>query len=107
MTTPIRRPKSPIVQVQANERLGYESRRGTESWAVIIEQKVVVDRFWNMDGAEFVTGLLGVLVDDSHGVGGVVSADIEEIADVMLLHDFEHPRAILVVWLVARREERG
>ena len=37
--------KGPIVQVQANERLGYESRRGTESWAVIIEQKVVVDRF--------------------------------------------------------------
>src|SRR5258707_4506649 len=69
--------KGPIVQVQANERLGYESRSGTESWAVIIEQKVVVDRFWNMDGAEFVAGFLGVLVDDSHGVGGVVSTHIE------------------------------
>jgi hypothetical protein len=61
--------KGAIVQVQANEGLGYKSRRGTESWTVIIEHKIIVDRFWNMDGAEFIAGFLGLLVDDSHGVG--------------------------------------
>ena len=49
----------------------------------------------------------GLLVDDVRGLGGVVAADVEEVADVVLLQDLEDLRAVFRRRLLADGAERG
>ncbi len=96
-----------VVEVDALECLGDESSCGAEAGAVVVFHEVVVDGFGDVDGAEFVVGRLGLFVNDADGVRGVVSADVEEVADVVGFHDLEHAGAVFFVGFVAGGEEAG
>ena len=58
-----------------------------------------------MEAAEVVAGFRSLLAHDAAGVGRVVAADIEEIADVMSAGAVEDLLAIGLVRLVAGRAE--
>jgi hypothetical protein len=73
---------------------------------MVVQEKIVVDGLGNMYSPEFVVGSLRLLIHDSHRVGRVVPSHVEEIADVVLLHDLEHARAILFVGFVASGKKR-
>ena len=94
-----------VVQIGPCECLGDELARRAEARAVVRADEVVVDGLGNVDAAELVVHHLGLLIHDAARVGRVVSADIEEMADVVRLHDREHLLAILDVGFVAGRSE--
>ena len=94
-----------VVEVDAGECLSDETGCGAEARAVVVFHQVVVDRLGNVDRAQFVVCLLRLFVDDTDGVGRVVATDIEEVADVVGLHDLEHAGAVFLIGLVAGREE--
>ena len=94
-----------VVEVDAGECLRDETGCGAEARAVVVFHQVVVDRLGNVDRAQFVVCLLGLFVDDADGVGRIVATDIEEVTDVVGLHDLEHAGAVFLIGLVAGREE--
>ena len=94
-----------VVEVDAGKCLRDETCCGAEARAVVVFHQVVVDRLGNVDRAEFVVCLLRLFVDDADGVGRIVAADIEEVADVVGLHDLEHAGAVFLIGLVAGREK--
>ena len=96
-----------VVEVDAHEGLGDVAGCGSEAGAVVVFHEIVVDRLGDVDGAEFVVCGLCLFVDDADGVRGVVAADVEEVADVVGLHDFEHAGAVFFVGFVAGGEEAG
>ena len=97
-----------VVQVGAGEGLAHELGRRAEARAVIgAAGQVVVDGLGHVHADEVVAGGLGLLVDDAAGIGRVVAAAVEEVADVVRLHDLEHLQAVLDVGLVAGRAETG
>ena len=99
--------KRPIIQIQSDECLRDKAGCGPKPRTMVVEQQIVVDRLWDMNGAEFVASFLSMSVDNLDRVGGIIPANIEEITDVMLAHDLEHPGAVFLIWLVACGEERG
>src|SRR5690606_6220930 len=58
--------------------------------AVVGGGQVVVDRLRHADDAELVALFLGELGNLVGGILRVVAADVEEVADVVRLEDFEH-----------------
>ena len=64
---------------------------------MIGSEKIVVNRLRNTHDAAVITGLLHILGDLVAGIHGVVSAVVEEIADIVLLENFKNA---LVVGLV-------
>ena len=97
--------QSGVVEIGARECLGDETGRGGEARRVVVADEVVVDGFRDVDGAQRIIGLLRLLADDAHRIGGIVAADIEKAADFMRAQHFENLLAILGVWLVARRAQ--
>ena len=97
--------KRAIVEVQSHERLRDKTGSRAEPGAVVVYRKVVIDRLRNVHGAKIIAGRIRLLIDDSDGVRRVISADVKEIPDVVLLHDFKHAGAILLVRLVAGRHK--
>jgi hypothetical protein len=89
-----------IVEVGPHKRLDHETRRGRKTWRVI-----VVDGLRNVNGAQIVAFLRGLLADDAHGFGRVVAADIEEPGRVMSLKRCKDFPAVGQVGFVARRAE--
>jgi hypothetical protein len=73
---------------------------------VVVLQEIVVDGLRHVEAAEVVAGLSRLLADDAAGVGRVVAADIEEIADIMRAGAVEDLLAVGLVGLVAGRAER-
>ena len=76
----------------------------------ISSRKIVIDGLRDVDGPQFVTFPAGVFVDDPHGIGGIVAADVEEIADVVFPEYLKNPLAICRVRFVAggtQRRRRG
>jgi hypothetical protein len=73
---------------------------------VIEADEIIVDRFGHMDRAEFVPLLARLACDNANRVGRIIAADVEEIADVMRLEDFENLLAIFEVRLVPGRAQR-
>src|ERR1019366_9313451 len=68
--------------------------------------EVVVDRLRNADDPQFVALLGRQLANLVRGVLGVVSADVEEIPDVVRLEDLEHAlEVLLLLQLVAARSQ--
>lgn len=94
-----------VIEVHAGECLCDETGCRAEARAVVVFHQVIVDGLWNVDRAQFVVCLLSLLVDDAHRVGRIVATDIEEISDVVGLHDLEHAGAVFLVGFVAGREE--
>lgn len=94
-----------VVEINTHECLSDKTCSRTEPWAVIVFHEIVIDRFRNMDRAQFVVCGLCLLIDDTDGVGRVVSTNVEEVTDVMGFHNFEHARAIFFVGFVAGGEE--
>ena len=76
--------------------------------AVVGDHQIVVDRLWHPDDPQLVALLLGELGDLVGGILRVVSARVEEIANVVGLEYLEHPLEIgLLLQLVAHRTQRG
>ncbi len=96
-----------IVEIVAEHRAGDVAGGRAITRRVIVDTQFVVDGFGDVIGAELVAFLCGQVVDDAGGVGRVVAADVEEIADVVLLEAVENFLAIGRVRLVARREPRA
>ena len=95
-----------IVEIGAGEGLRDEARRRGIARRVVEADEIVVDRLRDMDRAQPMIGLLRLLGDDAHRVGGIVAADIEERVDRVRLQDLEDLLAIFEVGLVAGRAER-
>lgn len=72
-----------VIEVIALEGFGDEAGGGGVSWGVVIFAQIVIDGFWDMEAVEFVAVIFCGFVDDVRGFGGIVPADIEEVADVM------------------------
>ena len=85
----------------------HEARGGGKARRVVVLQEIVVDRLGHMEAAQLVAGGGRLLAHDAAGVGGIVAADIEEIADVGLAAALEDLLAIGLVRLVAGGAERG
>ena len=96
-----------IVGVGPPERAGDEAGGRGIAGAMVVDGQIVVDRFRDMDGPQLVAFPLGVLGDDPHRVGGIVAADVEEVANLALLEDVEDALAVLFVRLVPGRAQRG
>src|SRR5262249_38950228 len=75
------------------------------SWRVIVAHQVIVDRFRDVDTAQRVASLTCLLADDAQSIGGMIAADIEEVADFVRLQDPEDLLAVPGGWLVTRRTE--
>ena len=66
---------------------GNELRRGTVAGGVVGAGEVVVDGLRNADRTHLVVRGLQIFAQLCNGVHGVVAADVEEVADVVLLED--------------------
>ena len=93
-----------VVEVVAHERLRDELGGGSEAGGVVVFAQVVVDGLGDVEAVQLVLVLLGRLVDDVGGLGGVVAADV---ADVVLLELVEDGQAVVVGGLLADGAERG
>ena len=71
-----------VVEVGAGEGLRDEARRRRIAGHMVEADEVVVDRLRDMDGAERMPALLGLVGHDAHRVGGIVAADVEERVDL-------------------------
>ena len=96
-----------VVEVVAHEGLRDELGGGSEAGGVVVFAQVVVDGLGDVEAVELVLVLLGRLVDDVGGLGGVVAADVEEVADVVLLELLEDGEAVVVGGLLADGAEGG
>ena len=96
-----------IVERVPHQREADIARRRRETRRVVVLQEIVVDRLRHVEAAELVAGGGRLLAHDAAGVGQVVAADIEEIADVVRAAAVEDLLAIGLVRLVAGRAERG
>ncbi len=94
-----------VIEVNAGESLGDEFCGRTVAGAMIGDAEIVVDGFGDVDDAEVVSGFFRFFVDDAAGVCAVVTAAVEEVADVVGLADFENFAAVGDVGFVACGEE--
>ena len=83
-----------------------EARRGGKARCVVVFLQVVIDGLRHMEAVHLVARFGRLLAHDAAGVGGIVAADIEEIADVVLAAALEDLGAIGIVGLVAGGTER-
>ncbi len=98
--------QSPVVEVVAHDGTGHELGGGAVAGAVVGDAEVVVDGLGDVEGPEVIAGLFGHVVDDVAGVGAVVAADVEEIADVAFLEDFQDLGTVGLIRLVAAGTQR-
>lgn len=97
-----------VVQIHSSECLADEASGRAEARAVVVLLKVIVDGLRNVDGAQVVVRSFCLLVHDADGVRGIVTADVEEIADVVGLHDLEHAGAVFFIrFITSGKEARG
>ena len=96
-----------VVEVVAAEGARDETRGRAVAGRVVVHQEVAVDRLRNVDDLQRRSGRGGALGDDARGVGGVVAADVEEVADAAREERGEDPVAVLLGGLVAAGAERG
>ena len=94
-----------VVVVGTDERLGDKARRRRKSWRVIVAHQVIIDGLRDVDTAQRIAGLACLLADDAQSVGGIIAADIEEVAYSVRLQDPEDLLAIFDVGFVARGTE--
>ena len=95
-----------VVEVGAGKGQRHEARRTGETRRVVVEHEVVVDRLRDVDAAQRVAGLGGLLGDDAHGVRRVVAADVEEVLDLVRLEHLEHLLAVGQIGFVACAAQR-
>ena len=72
---------------------------------MIVAHQVIVDGLRDVDTAQRVASLTCLLADDAQSIGGIIAADIEEVADSVRLQYPEDLLAVPGVWLVPRRTE--
>ena len=99
--------QSAVVEVVADDGVGDEGGGGAVAGRMIGFEEVVVDGFGDVEDLEVIAGVLGETVDDVGGAGGVVSADVEEVMDVVLFEDFKDSVAGFGIWLGAGGAESG
>src|SRR5205085_1144965 len=91
-----------VVEIVAHDGGGDETGGGAEAGRVIVDAKVVVDRFGDVENLQIVFGAGGQLLHDARGVGGIITADVEEKANIVLLEGGEDFFAIGGVGFIAR-----
>ena len=74
---------------------------------MVVFAEIIVNRLADVEALHDIAGLLRFLINDVGGLGAVVAADVEEIADVVLLQDLENFRAIFRRRFLADRAEGG
>ena len=74
------------------------------AWSVICSHEVVVDCLWNTNHAQVIATLLSELGDLVGSVLGVVTARVEEIANVV---SFEYLKYCLLYTSPSPRDQRG
>src|ERR1700746_1322635 len=94
-----------VVEIGARKCLGDEARRRRESWRVIVAHQIIVDGLRDLDTAQREPTLPCTVAEDAKSMGGILPADIEEVADSVRLQDPEDLLAVPGVWLVTRRTE--
>ncbi len=94
-----------VVEIGAREGLGHELRRGAVARAVVRHLEVIVDGLGNMNHPQFVPGIRRLFIHDSAGVGAVIAAAVEKIANVVRLADLKDRVAIGLVRFVPRGQE--
>jgi hypothetical protein len=96
-----------IVERVAHMGERHVARSGGKARRVVVLQEIVVDGLGHVKAAQLIPGGGRLLAHDAAGVGGIVAADIEEIADVVGAAASEDLLAIGLVRLVAGRAQRG
>jgi len=97
----------PIVEVIAHEGTGDEFGGCAVSRAVVGYQQVVIDGFWDVEGAEIIADFFGHFVDKVAGIGGVVAADVVEILNIVFAEYVEDFSTIFFIGLVPCGAEGG
>ena len=95
-----------VVEIVAHEGEGHEARRAAEAGRVVVLAKVVVDRLGDVEAAQVRAAAFRHRVHDVDRLGGVVAADVEEVADVALAQHLEDLQAVLLRGLAAHAAER-
>ena len=95
-----------VVEIVALQRRRHESRGAAEARRMVAAAQIAVDRLGDVVDDERITGLLRLFGDDSRGIGGIIAADVVEVADVQLLELLKNPTAILARRLQAAAAER-
>ncbi len=95
--------KRAVVQIKPHKALGDKLGRGREARGMVVDHEVVIDGLRDVDGTKLVAFQLGLLIDNTHSVRGVIAADIKEVAHIMRTEDLEDFLAVLAVRLVPGR----
>ena len=96
-----------VVEVVALDRARDETRRRAEARRVVAAAQVVVDRLRDVVDDERIVRLLGLLRHDARGVGGIVAADVEEVADVARAERLEDGLAVVGRRFLSAAAERA
>jgi hypothetical protein len=94
-----------VVEVGTDERLGDKARCRRKSWRVVVAHQVIVDGLRDVDTAQRIARIACLLADDAQSIGGIIAADIEEVACSVRLQDPEDLLAVFDVGFVARGTE--
>src|SRR5262249_2561870 len=94
-----------VVEIGARKCLGDEARRRRVSWRVIVAHQVIVDGLRDVDTAQRVASLTGLLADDAQRIGGGIALGIQGEANSVRLQGPEDLLAVPGVWLGTRRTE--
>jgi len=92
-----------VVKIVAHKCLRHKLCCASEARAVIGNHQVVIDGLGNMEGVHFVALVFRHFVDDVGRFRRVVSADVEEEADVMFLEICENLTTFFVRRFLANR----
>ena len=95
-----------VVEIVAHEGFGDKAGAAAEAGRVVVLAQIVVDRLGDVEALQQVIVRLGFLVDDVRGLGRVVAADVEKIADVVFLQDMKDGKAVVLGRLFSHRTER-
>ena len=85
----------PVVQIVALERTRDKPRRRAKAGGMVARTQIIVDRLGDMVADERVAFLLSLFGDDPRRIGRVIPANIEEIADFLLLESRKDRLAVL------------
>ncbi len=94
-----------VIEIIAHHGAGHEFGGAAKTGGMVILQQIIIDCLGNMEAVQVVFFIFGFLVNDVHGLGRIVSADIKKIADIVFLQDGKDLTAFLVGRFFADRAE--
>ena len=95
-----------IVEIIAHQGAGYEFCGCAEAWTMVRNSQVVVDGFGNVKSSKLIAGIYCHIVDYIAGVCGIIAADIEKVAYVLLFENVKNFFAVFGVRLIPAGAQR-